>query len=443
MPYASVTYTATNGQTVFGPVTFPGGAALQSSHIKVYLNGSLVTTATVSGSLSAPSVTLASGATAGDNVRIERQTPTTAATRLVDFEDGDVLTASDLDTAMLNNLYVAQEANDVGANGLPLDPVNNVWNAGGRKIVGGVNPSASTDFATKGYVDSVAFGPSSGTVTSVGLTMPAPFQVSNSPIVTSGDLIVEWPKVPQNQVLSAPTSGAGEPSFRSLVAGDIPNLTASKITDFTTAVRTNRLDQMAAPTGSVGMGSQLVTSVATPVNVSDAATKGYVDSKGFMDWNINPITATVVSTSTVQVECRLSNSVNSRLNVVNYKSATNAFSGNSGTNFFRINNNTANPIKILLMYSRSRWGLAGIANLSSPDDVLNPWGFLVLNPLDSEYNPGTGVGGEITIAANSFYYFKYTGASGAGWGNEPNFTDSGTGTAGTQASWRMWFLRLS
>jgi hypothetical protein len=435
MPYASVTYTATNGQTVFGPVTFPGGAALQSSHIKVYLNGSLVTTATVSGSLSAPSVTLASGATAGDNVRIERQTPTTAATRLVDFEDGDVLTASDLDTAMLNNLYVAQEANDVGANGLPLDPVNNVWNAGGRKIVGGVNPSASTDFATKGYVDSVAFGPSSGTVTSVGLTMPSIFTVSNSPILSSGDLNVGFSKFDQNKVLAAPSNGAGIPDFRVLAAADIPNLTASKITDFNTTVRTNRLDQMAAPTGSVGMGSQLVTSVATPVNASDAATKGYVDSKGFMDWTPNAITPTIVSNLTVQVECRLTNSVNSRLNTINWTSGASAFNGDSGQNWFRINNNTGQTVTLLLLHSTMKWDLAGASNCANPSPVPFPW-----STLDTVNY--TNAGGLITLTNGSFHYFKSLSPLGSEWGNSP-YNNFAQGVAGEQASWIMWFLRLS
>ena len=311
MPYASVTYTATNGQTVFGPVTFPGGAALQSSHIKVYLNGSLVTTATVSGSLSAPSVTLASGATAGDNVRIERQTPTTAATRLVDFEDGDVLTASDLDTAMLNNLYVAQEANDVGANGLPLDPVNNVWNAGGRKIVGGVNPSASTDFATKGYVD----------------------------------------------------------------------------------------------------------------------------SKAFMDWNPNAITPTIVSSSTVQVECRLTNSVNSRLNTINWTSASGAFSGNSGQNWFRINNNTGQTVTLLLMHSTIQWDLAGFNQCANPSPVPFPWATL-------DTVNYTNAGGLITLTNGSFHYFKSLNPLGSEWGSSP-YNNFAQGVAGTRASWVLWFLRLS
>ena len=63
-----------------------------------------------------------------------------------------------------------------------------------------------------------------------------------------------------------------------LSASDIPTLTASKISDFDTQVRTSRLDQMASPTSSVSMNSQRITSLATPTNATDAATKAYVDA---------------------------------------------------------------------------------------------------------------------------------------------------------------------
>jgi hypothetical protein len=55
--------------------------------------------------------------------------------------------------------------------------------------------------------------------------------------------------------------------------------TASTISDFNTAVRTNRLDQMAAPTGAVSANSQNITNLATPSISTDAATKGYVDTE--------------------------------------------------------------------------------------------------------------------------------------------------------------------
>ena len=54
---------------------------------------------------------------------------------------------------------------------------------------------------------------------------------------------------------------------------------ASTISDFDTQVRTNRLDQMAAPTGAVSANSQKVTNLATPTSSTDASTKGYVDTQ--------------------------------------------------------------------------------------------------------------------------------------------------------------------
>ena len=55
-----------------------------------------------------------------------------------------------------------------------------------------------------------------------------------------------------NTILSGPTTGsAAAPTFRALVVADIPTLTASKVSDFDTQVRTSRLDQMAAATAVV------------------------------------------------------------------------------------------------------------------------------------------------------------------------------------------------
>ena len=67
-------------------------------------------------------------------------------------------------------------------------------------------------------------------------------------------------------------------SGTTLEASDIPTLTAAKISDFDTQVRTSRLDQMAAPTGSVSLSSQKITNLADPSGANDAANKGYVDS---------------------------------------------------------------------------------------------------------------------------------------------------------------------
>lgn len=62
-----------------------------------------------------------------------------------------------------------------------------------------------------------------------------------------------------------------------LVEADVPTLTAAKISNFDTQVRTSRLDQMAAPTAIVSLNSQRISNLADPVNAQDAATKNYVD----------------------------------------------------------------------------------------------------------------------------------------------------------------------
>ena len=53
---------------------------------------------------------------------------------------------------------------------------------------------------------------------------------------------------------------------------------AATVSDFDTQVRTSRLDQMAAPTGSVSVNSQKITNLATPTANTDASTKLYVDT---------------------------------------------------------------------------------------------------------------------------------------------------------------------
>lgn len=53
---------------------------------------------------------------------------------------------------------------------------------------------------------------------------------------------------------------------------------ASTISDFNTAVRLNTLDQLAAPTSDLSIGSHKLTNVTNPTANQDAATKSYVDS---------------------------------------------------------------------------------------------------------------------------------------------------------------------
>ena len=81
-----------------------------------------------------------------------------------------------------------------------------------------------------------------------------------------------------NAVLSGPTTGSdAAPTFRALVAADIPSIAHTKISDFDAGVRTNTLAEMASPASNVSFNSQKITNLGDPTADADAANKGYVD----------------------------------------------------------------------------------------------------------------------------------------------------------------------
>lgn len=68
----------------------------------------------------------------------------------------------------------------------------------------------------------------SAPVTSVALSLPSIFTVSGSPVTTAGTLTGTLATQTANTIFAGPTSGAvAQPTFRSLVAADIPSLSAT------------------------------------------------------------------------------------------------------------------------------------------------------------------------------------------------------------------------
>jgi hypothetical protein len=86
----------------------------------------------------------------------------------------------------------------------------------------------ASDFRT-----AIGAGTGSGSVTSVGLSLPSFFTVSGSPVTNSGTLTAVMASQTANTLLAAPDGTAGAPTFRALTSTDIPNLDASKITSGT------------------------------------------------------------------------------------------------------------------------------------------------------------------------------------------------------------------
>jgi hypothetical protein len=145
-----------------------------------------------------------------------------------------------------------------------------VFSGTGTNSATGVTQSSSDDstrLATTAYVKSVVSAAGGGTVTSVGLSLPNVFTVSGSPVTSTGTLTATLATQVANRIFAGPGTGAdASPTFRALVVDDIPALTAAKISDFNTAVQTNRVDQLAQATQPVTFGNNVTVTGDLTVN---------------------------------------------------------------------------------------------------------------------------------------------------------------------------------
>ena len=91
-----------------------------------------------------------------------------------------------------------------------------------------------------------------GTVTNVGLTLPNIFGVTGGPVTTSGTFTATLASQTQNTVWAAPNGTNGTPTFRALVATDVPALDAGKIATGTfTAAQIPFLDAAKIASGTL------------------------------------------------------------------------------------------------------------------------------------------------------------------------------------------------
>jgi hypothetical protein len=134
---------------------------------------------------------------------------------------------------------------------------------------------------------------SAGTITSVSGASPITSTGGSTPTIGIDDAtpaargaMTAGDKTKLDGVATGATANASDAQLRDRATHTGTQLAAT-ISDFHTAVRTNRLDQMAAPTAAVAMGSQRITGLADGTVATDAATLGQltavVESKSWKD----------------------------------------------------------------------------------------------------------------------------------------------------------------
>ena len=134
---ARVSYTG-NGSVAQYALPF---SYIAASHIEAYLDNVETSAFTVSGS----TLTFTTAPANAVAILIKRVTPTD--TRLVDFQDGSVLTESDLDLSADQNFYIAQESSDTAQSHIALNN-SDVWDGQSKRLTLIADPTSAQDVAT-------------------------------------------------------------------------------------------------------------------------------------------------------------------------------------------------------------------------------------------------------------------------------------------------------
>ena len=135
---------------------------------------------------------------------------------------------------------------EIAADAAPIGHVGATGTAHGNATTSVAGFMAAAD---KTKLDGIAPGATAntGTVTSVGLSMPSEFSVTNSPVTTSGTLTVAKASQTQKTFFAAPNGADGAPTFRTIAASDVPTLNQN-----TTGTAANVTGTVAIANGGTG-----------------------------------------------------------------------------------------------------------------------------------------------------------------------------------------------
>lgn len=138
-------YTGNGVQTQY-PITFP---YIEQEHVHVYLDG----VETVDWEWFDSSTIVLDAAPAADvAIRIQRETP--VAERLAEFTNGEALLDEELNIAVLQSLYAAEEAKDRAEQSIAVNNAD-LYDFNGRRATNLGEPEDDSDAVTKAYADTI------------------------------------------------------------------------------------------------------------------------------------------------------------------------------------------------------------------------------------------------------------------------------------------------
>ena len=137
MANSYVLYTANGSTTQFSLVGIDGW--INNGFLKVYVNDVLQTTGYSLVDMATPTPKVQFSAAPANNaiVRLQRETPATVSTfksNIVDFNDGSILTAADLDKVVEGLLHITQEAEDTGSGAIGKTVDETHWDADAKRL---------------------------------------------------------------------------------------------------------------------------------------------------------------------------------------------------------------------------------------------------------------------------------------------------------------------
>ena len=277
---------------------------IKEEHIKVFVN--FVEKAQGTGSnefqvitnTTPKKISLNTGLSA-DNTRVEIRRVSSLSTPLVDFEDGSTLTATDLDTAEKQSLFIAQELDDALKQGISIDTSTGIPTLGSQRLSNVADPVNAQDVVTKAYLER------SGSITS---TQIADGTIVNGDIanatITGAKLVndtVTATQIAANAVGASElannavdTSALQDGSITTVKIAD-DAITAAKITD--DAVQGGQIATGAVTLTKIGIGAvnddRLASNAVTTVKIAnDAVTNAKIaddsiDSEHYVDGSID------------------------------------------------------------------------------------------------------------------------------------------------------------